>query len=138
MYCYPQKYREWMCEKTGDKCIAWFCPYCGIKDVDRNGSFPNIYLECKEQQPARWGQAIAKTLAWCGITEERVSYVMGGKCNCKKREVRIDYVGFRVNQFLTRIGVSSRPVKYIPSDYSGIVSLTDPKDYGQEIQYRHT
>lgn len=71
------------------------CPYCGAKAKKPDKGF--VLHGCKKR-PAKkgLGDILAGGLSAIGITEERVSKLVGGDCGCSKRKEFLNTLGRRL------------------------------------------
>lgn len=76
----------------GSQCA---CPYCGAKAVKPEKGF--VLHGCKKRPVTKGlGDMVADGLSALGITEERVSKLVGGDCGCSKRKQLLNQLGRKI------------------------------------------
>lgn len=76
----------------GDQCA---CPYCGAKAKKPARGF--VLHGCIHRPTKQGlGDMVAGGLSALGITEERVSQLVGGDCGCSKRKEFLNKLGRRI------------------------------------------
>lgn len=73
----------------GGQCL---CPYCGATATKPSKGF--VLHGCKARPVKQGlGDMVAGGLSAIGITEERVSKLVGGDCGCSKRKEFLNQLG---------------------------------------------
>jgi hypothetical protein len=116
---------------------AWYCPYCGFKDVDKAGHFEAglIYPpRCKASNVPLWfpelGNLVARMLSLVGITKDRWSRFTGKPCRCDIRRLWLNQLGWSLGRPLFWLLGYRRTRQYHVREWT-VENVDDPNDHGR-------
>lgn len=119
----------------------WYCPHCGLRDVDTAGHFPGLIYApvCKAAFVPLWfpelGNVIADGFNRIGVTRERWMRLTGRPCGCEARRRLLNQIGWRIAYaafytFGYRRRARYRVVETIRGERV-VERIGNPKDHGR-------